>query len=105
MTDLPHFSYPFRFATPQVAVSEQDSLDEITDCVQVILLYPQGSRPELPAFGLPDPTFSPRVDTDEIRSVIAEWEPRAMTTFSAEPDPVDVAIARVRGLIQVRTEE
>jgi hypothetical protein len=86
-------------------VTEQDSLDEIGDAVLVTLTYPQGYRSDLPAFGLPDPTFSPEVDVEEIRAVIEQWEPRALAAFSAEPDLLDVLIARVQGLIQVRTEE
>lgn len=106
MADLPHFSYPFRFSSPQVAVSEQDSLDDISDCVLAILSYPQGYRVELPEFGLPDPTFSsPGVDVDVFRQTVEYWEPRALAAFNAQPDQLDELIAHVQTLIQVRTEE
>jgi|SRR5215831_10979310 len=104
--DAPHFSYPFRFSNPQVAVSEQDSLDEIADCVLVTLLCPLGYRAELPEFGLPDPAFSsPFVDTDLIRRTVEFWEPRALTTYDAEIDPLDELIARVQTIVSLRTQE
>jgi phage baseplate assembly protein W len=78
MTDIPHFSLPFRFATPNVATSEQDSIEEISDCVLAVLLCPLGYRVELPDFGLVDLTFStPHVDVGEIRDAVELWEPRA----------------------------
>jgi hypothetical protein len=106
VTDVPHFSYPFRFASPLAAVTEQDSLDEIADCVLVTLLCPQGYRAELPEFGLPDPTFSsPTVDVDVMRRTVEFWEPRALSTFDSQPDAVDELIARVQTTVSLRTEE
>jgi len=106
MADVPHFSFPFRFSTPQVAVSEQDSLDEIGDCVLVTLLCPQGYRTDLPEFGLPDPTFSsPEVDVDVMRRTVEFWEPRALTAFASQPDQLDVLIARVQTIVSIRSEE
>lgn len=105
MTDVPHFSLPFRFASPNVAVNEQDSLDEISDCVVAILLCPLGFRVELPLFGLPDPTFStPAPDLDDIRDVIETWEERAGVLLDQHADAADQLIARVRTSVQVRTE-
>jgi len=106
MTDVPHFSLPFRFATPYAAVNEQDSIDEISDCALAIMLYPLGYRVELPEFGLPDPTFStPTVDTDEIRTAIERWEDRASLRLGQSTDPIDELITRVQMTVQVRTQE
>jgi hypothetical protein len=105
MTDVPHFSEPFRFATPYAAVSEQDSLDEIADCVFAVLVCPLGFRVELPQFGLPDPTFSmPAPDVDEVRDAIETWEPRAASVLSLQPDASDELVAHVQTLIHVRSE-
>ena len=106
MTDVPHFSYPFRFTTPQAAVTEQDSLDEIADCVLVTLLCPAGFRVELPEFGVPDLTFTQQpVDIDTLREAVDFWEPRALATFDTQPDQLDNLIARVQTLITIRTED
>jgi len=105
MTDVPHFSLPFRFASPAAAVSEQDSLDEIVDCVYAILVCPLGFRVESPLFGLPDPTFAmPTPDLDEIRTAIEDWEPRAVALLDERPDLIDELIAHVEVVVQLRTE-
>jgi hypothetical protein len=105
VSDVPHFSLPFRFANPQVATSEQDSLDEIADCVLAILVCPAGFRVELPAFGLPDPTFSmPVPSTDAIRTAVETWEPRAAVVLDAYPDLLDVLQSHVEVYVQARSE-
>jgi phage baseplate assembly protein W len=105
MTDVPHFSLPFRFATPYAATTEQDSLDEIADCVYAILVCPAGFRVELPAFGLPDPTFAmPAPDLDVMRDVVETWEPRAAVLLAENPDVVDELIANVEVQVNVRSE-
>jgi len=105
VTDLPHFSLPFRFTSPRAAVAEQDSLDEISDCVLAVLLCPLGFRDELPPFGIDDPTFSsPRVDLDAIRLAIERWEPRAGTLLAQYPNLLDEFAARLELQINVRTQ-
>lgn len=105
MTDVPHFSLPFRFATPQAAVNEQDSIEEVADACLAILLCPVGFRVELPVFGLEDPTFSmPGPDLDTIRTALDQWEPRAAASLSEYPDLFDTLIGHVEVDVQVRTE-
>lgn len=103
--DVPHLSLPFRFATPYAAVCEQDSLDEIADCVLAILSCPIGFRVELPSFGITDQTFSTIVDTDELLEAIEAWEPRASATFDQYPGLFDQLIRHVTVALQLRTEE
>jgi hypothetical protein len=103
MTLVPHFSLPFRF-TPQAAVSEQDSIDEVADCCLAVLVCPLGFRVELPIFGIPDPTFSsPTVDIDELRDAVDRWEPRASTLLERRAG-LDELVANVEAYVQVRTE-
>ena len=105
MTDLPHFSLPFRFATPGAIVTEQDSLDEIADCVYAILVCPTGFRVESPLFGVVDQTFAmPAPDLDMIRNAIETWEPRASALLAEHPDALDELIARVEVNVQIRSE-
>jgi len=105
MTDVPHFALPFRFSTPQAAVTEQDSLDEIAHCVYAILVCPAGFRVESPLFGLPDQTFAmPAPDLDEIRAAVETWEPRAAALLEERPDLLDELVAHVEVLVQLRSE-
>lgn len=106
MADVPHFSLPFRFASPAAAVTEQDSVDEIADCVLAILLCPLGYRVELPEFGLPDVVFSsPQVDLGSLRTAIEAWEPRAAVTLSENTDLLDELLTHIETQVRVRTEE
>jgi len=106
MTDVPHFDLPFRFTSPQAAVVEQDSVEEIAECVLAILLCPQGYRVELPEFGMDDPTFSmPEVDLEAVRQAVELWEPRAELLLGQRPDALDELISRVQVQVQVRSEE
>lgn len=96
MTDVPHFTLPFRFAAGQAVVAEQDTTDEIQSCVVAVLLCPTGFRAELPEFGIEDPTFSEGiVDHEEIADALAEWEPRANSLAASELDDLDALIDHV----------
>jgi len=106
MTDVPHFDLPFRFATPRAAVVEQDSIDEIANAALAILLCPRGFRPELPEFGIDDPTFStPGVDADAITGALETWEPRASNAITQNPDALDELVAHVQVYVRVRSQD
>lgn len=106
---VPHFSLPFRFVlqgspTPTVAVTEQDSPDEIKDCVEAILRYEIGSRPEKPDFGITDPTFSsPGVNTNRIHAEVDRSEPRVALKVTDHIDDLDSLIHTVRVNIETNT--
>jgi hypothetical protein len=82
---IPHLSLPFRFQrTPTgqrfFPVTEQDTLAEIGDCVELAIRTEQGERRTLPQFGRPRQlTFL--TDHELIRTsvaqTIADNEPRA----------------------------
>ena len=107
MTDVPHFSLPFRFngTPPGAAVVEQDSLDDIACCVISVLVCPVGFRVELPEFGVPDPTFALHVDVDDIRERVEEWEDRSTVLFNQYPDELDALIRHLGVSVKMRTEE
>lgn len=57
---------------------EQDSKDEIAQCLFAIFATQPGDRTELPEFGLASQLFRMGgVDLDELREAVEEWEPRA----------------------------
>jgi hypothetical protein len=59
-------------------VNEQDTLDDIYDCVQAIIRCPEGWRPELPGFGITDQTFAEdEIDLSLIADKVATWESRS----------------------------
>jgi phage baseplate assembly protein W len=89
--EVPHLSLPFRFEPDALgvlhaAVNEQDSPEDVADCVQAILMCPLGFRLELPDFGLRDQTFNtPGADIDEIQTAISLYEPRADVLIEEDP--------------------
>jgi phage baseplate assembly protein W len=93
---VPHFSFPFRLGSSgSFAVVEQDSTDEITDCVQVLLSTEVGTRAELPEYGIDDPSFTQTVDVPGILSAIDDWEPRAQVDVGVDFDDKDELIRHI----------
>lgn len=95
---IPHFALPFRIVGARGAIiNEQDSEAEIMDCVDTILRYNQGHRPEKLEFGIPDQTFeSPVVDGRRIQEALNEWEPRVeMIVGQSVVDLVDNLIQKI----------
>ena len=81
MSRVQQLAYPLRFVSGRPVMVDQDSPQEIRQCVQVVLAYPLGGCIDLPEFGRPDPTFSQTgpngPDPVELEAVIDRWEPRA----------------------------
>ena len=86
MADTPHFALPFRIERGRVAVNEQDSLDDIAACAEVIVRYPTLFVIELPEFGAPDVAFGENgTDLEPLVEAVERWGPR--TAALAERDP------------------
>lgn len=102
-TNVPHFAYPFTMAaqpgTGALAANtvEQDSLDDILACVQMIVACPAGAWIDQPGYGVPSLVFSQTpVDPSGIARAIGRWEPRAAAAASEYPDLVDAATRHVQ---------
>lgn len=103
--DTPKFKVPFRLSPTgeQATVIEQDSVDEVAQCVEAVLRTYEGSRLEEPEFGIPDLTFSQgKLDLTGIERAIAEWEARASTDLTEEE--IEAMIRRVVVNVNVRKE-
>lgn len=96
---IPHLSIPFRvFGVRGAAHAQQDSEEEILDCVELILRYTQGHRPEKPEFGIPDFVFGQHpIHNEQIHRELVEWEPRIeMDVGFPVIDRVDPLIQSIR---------
>jgi phage baseplate assembly protein W len=85
--ETPHFSFPFRVSATgtKVRVVEQDTDDEIMDCVEVVISTEPGERLDLPDFGVPDQTFQQGgVDMQVVINSIRRNEPRANIDVEAQ---------------------
>lgn len=82
---IPHWQFPIRFEAQGpggspggVIAVEQDSLEEVFSDVQFVAVCQKGACPELPTFGISDPTFGQEpLDPSRIVAEIQQWEPRA----------------------------
>ena len=90
MADVPHFDLPFQLGPAGANVVEQDSLDDIANCVIAVALTHIGFRELAPTFGVPD--FGLRkqpLGADDINNWISNQEPRAALVVEERQDRVD----------------
>lgn len=75
---IPRLKIPLSVTDGKFATVEQDSAAEVAQCVYSSLATEEGSRVELPDYGLPSMLFAQGgVDLEEVRSTVGEDEPRA----------------------------
>lgn len=87
MSEVPHLKWPLEFAGTGMVVIEQDTLQEVEQCVEILLRCPTGFREELPQFGVEDQTFRENgVDLEMVANVVATWEPRADAEVTSDFD-------------------
>jgi phage baseplate assembly protein W len=97
---VPHFAFPFEPNGNAFAVREQDTSEEIQDCVLVLLLTPKGSRMVLPSYGTPEILFSQMPpNIPEIISECNQWEPRAIIDLEATLDTIDQTVVTITAAI------
>lgn len=93
----PHFDLPFRFMHRGGAASvEQDSFEDITNCVECIVRTPYGFRVDAPEFGFPNlELFEQPVLSSDVIDLVDSQEPRASLILSENPDKLDSLIDRI----------
>jgi|SRR6185437_3921158 len=99
---VPHLSAMLTLSPDgSFAYVEQDTLDDISQCVEMILSTPKGQRTMIPALGFPDPTFQYPVDKNQMNQIIQTFEPRADVSinisYAEGQTNVQVAVATKRG--------
>lgn len=100
-----HFAVPFKFGAnggPALVV-EQDSDDDIEQCIEAIVRTIRGQRLELPDFGIADPVLQEGgPDIGDISRAIEHWEPRAHTVIDVSDDS---ALDQLATIIHIGIEE
>lgn len=107
----PHLAWPIRVApNGNLATVEQDSVDDIAACVEVVLRTRPGELAFHPRFGTPDLAFrelqqladagdgSPRltpITPGELEALIAAWEPRGGLLVETRPAALEERLARL----------
>lgn len=80
MASVPQLKFPFSVVGGKVAMVEQDSIEDIKQCVLACLSTPRGSRPEDPEYGIRAGLFSKQTSNLDVTAILAaveEAEPRA----------------------------
>lgn len=94
---VPHFAFPLRFESGGGAtVVEQDTPEEITQCVEVLLRTHDGTRIEVPEYGVSDFAFRVDVDRSLLLGEVERWEPRARVVFEDDIDRLDALARNIR---------
>jgi phage baseplate assembly protein W len=99
--DTPHFDIPFRFEGAAAPTVEQDSYEDVANCVETIIRTPLGFRANTPNFGLPNVLFDVQpIVTDDVTAMIAAQEPRSVLLFTETRDLVDALMDTI--MVEVR---
>lgn len=95
--DRPHFAFPFQLGYDgKVGVVEQDSIEHVVACENVIVRCPLGFRDDRPEFGWPFPTFQTTpLDLSSLESALNRYEPRGNANAVEYADAVDEAIRHI----------
>jgi phage baseplate assembly protein W len=104
MADIPHLAVPLRYEYGQYVQVEQDTEEEVAQCVRNICAFERGYRVEDPDFGITDPTFQTMpIDTADIAQALDDYEERAEVEIFQEITP-DGSVS-VRLEVRVPTSE
>lgn len=106
MTEIPHLAWPLQLAPDgSLQAVEQDTVDEVRQCVHVLLHTPPGARPLAPETGVEDLAFT-AIDPDELAAALQDQEPRATVTVAAEPaDPTGEQVITVQVALSDPSDE
>lgn len=77
----PHFRVPFQFGGVGggALMNDQDTTEDIVDCIKTIIAFPIDSLDSQPGFGVPDVLFKGSKDAvaEELKAAVLDWEERA----------------------------
>lgn len=105
--ETPQFDLPFRLDADgkEVPVNEQDSVEDVGDCVEAILRTPLGFFEDDPDFGYEDPTFTEgRPEMEEVQTAIMLNEERAEVLIEESPDLLNQFVSRVHVNVEVASD-
>jgi phage baseplate assembly protein W len=87
--DTAHLRWPFRLtsgAEPALQLVEQDTLADVRQSVQLLMVTAPGSRPLAPEVGIEDYVFtSDGIDPELLAARLEEFEDRARVTVTVVP--------------------
>ena len=105
--ETPHLQVPFQLGGLKggAFVNEQDSTEDVLDCIMAIVAYPIGTCTVIPGFGIPDIVFKQITVAGvatSLQQALRQWEPRSDTVVAEDPVGYDELVRRIT--INVRGE-
>jgi hypothetical protein len=103
---MPHLAWPLHREGTSLATVEQDSVQEVAQCVAILLSTEVGTFLHQPEFGITDPLFDRiPVDLEPLDQAAADFEDRAVLTFTDDTDNATLALGedQVGVLVDVNT--
>lgn len=78
MPEIPRLALPLRVENGSYAVNEQDTVDDVANCVESIVRYEREYLPFLPDFGRPPILFRQGTEPlgSQLRAAVEAWEDR-----------------------------
>ena len=101
---VPHFSFPMKYnpVNGTMTAVEQDSLDDIYNCVHATVRTRPGQRQMQPEFGVTDVTFMEQnIDLAEMKADVRRWEPRSTVVWDSRMDDIDSLVVNIRAEVGV----
>lgn len=75
---------------------EQDTYEDVSNCVEAIVRTPIGYRSEVPEFGFPNAEFELQpILSDDVVELVTSQEPRAVVIMEESPDLLDELIDHI----------
>lgn len=98
MAEIKHLRFPLEIdGNGNLSVVEQNSVEDIAQCVTAILRTPLGLSDAIPELGLTyQPFYEGGADVQEIQQQLAQHEQRTDVLVSEDPDRLDEALSLVR---------
>lgn len=94
---IPHFALPLQYRNGSALVNEQNSVDDMADCVYAVCVTNPGDRVEYPTFGLQDMAFGQQpLNASAAVNQIEDFEPRVSVLIDLAPDRFDETIVNAQ---------
>jgi phage baseplate assembly protein W len=93
---MQRFKWSMQLASGSLATVEQDSDEDVVQCLKAILMHRPGDRPDIPEMGIHDPTFGEQpLDLSAMHEVLRRHEPRVDVLVQQQPNTIEALVAEV----------
>lgn len=93
---MQRLKWPMELVGGSFATVEQDSDEDIVQCLKAILRHRPGDRADIPEMGVPDMTFEEQpLALSGVQEVLRRHEPRVDVLLTQDPETIEQLVAEV----------